>query len=99
VISPILIAIVIVLAGAAAMARELGDGLPKPRRRDVLAVAVGAGLCLFAFMANALSALPSDGLEAAYYARGGAFLWPVYAAGLLVGSAGLLRSVIRVPSG
>src|SRR5438132_12027329 len=40
VISPMLIAGVIVLAGAAAMARELGDGMPKPLWRDLAAVRV-----------------------------------------------------------
>ncbi len=95
VISPILAAGVIVVAAAAAMARELGDGCPKPHWRDVATVLLGAGLCLQAFMANALAVLPNGGLEAAYYARGGPFPWPVYAAGLLVGSAGLVRSLTR----
>src|SRR5207302_8599244 len=54
VVSPILVAALIVLAGAAAMARELGDGLPSPRRGDAVAVLSGIGLCLLAFMANAL---------------------------------------------
>ena len=95
VVSPMLVAALIVLAGAAAMARELGDGLPLPRRGDALAVLSGIGLCLLAFMANALQALPEGGIEAAYYARGGPFPWPVYALGMLVGSAGLLRSLTR----
>jgi hypothetical protein len=97
VISPMLTAVVIVVAGAAAMARELGDGFPKPHWHDIATVLLGAGLCLLAFMANALAVLPSGGLGAAYYARGGPFPWPVYAAGLLVGSAGLVRSLTRVP--
>jgi hypothetical protein len=95
VLSPVLLAALIVVAGAAAMARELGDGLPKPRRGDMLAVFVGGGLCLVAFMANALLALPDGGIEAAYYARGGAFPWPVYALGIVLGGAGLLRSLTR----
>lgn len=99
VISPVLAAVVIVLAGAAAMARELGDGFPRPRWHDLIAVVLGASLCLVAFMANALLALPKGGLEAAYYASGGPFPWPVYLAGLLVGSAGLARSLTRVPGG
>jgi hypothetical protein len=98
VISPVLAAVVIVMAGTAAMARELGDGFPRLQWLDIGAVLLGAGLCLLAFMANALTVLPSGGLEAAYYARGGPFPWPVYAAGLLVGSTGLVRSVTRVPS-
>ena len=45
VVSPMLVAALSVLAGAAAMARELGDGLPLPRRGDALAVLSGIGLC------------------------------------------------------
>jgi hypothetical protein len=95
VLSPIVVAALIVLAGAAAMARELGDGLPPPRRHDLLAVLIGSGLCLLAFMANALTALPA-GLEAAYNVRGGPFPWPMYAAGVVIGCTGLIRSLIRV---
>src|SRR5439155_24417216 len=49
VLSPVLLAALIVVAGAAAMARELGDGLPRPRRADMIAVLAGGGLCLVAF--------------------------------------------------
>jgi hypothetical protein len=96
VVSPVLVAALIVVAGGAAMARELGDGLPPPRRADAVAVLAGTALCLLAFMANALAALPEGGIEAAYYARGGPFPWPVYAVGMLLGSAGLVRSLTRV---
>ena len=96
VVSPVLVAALIVVAGGAAMARELGDGLPPPRRADTVAVLAGTALCLLAFMANALAALPEGGIEAAYYARGGSFPWPVYAVGMLIGSAGLVRSLTRV---
>ena len=95
VLSPVIVAAVIVMAGAAAMARELGDGLPRPRRADVMAVLVGGGLCLAAFMANALAALADGGIEAAYYTRGGPFPWPLYAAGLVLGATGLVRSLTR----
>ena len=95
VLSPMLVAGVIVVAGAAAMARELGDGLPRPTRREIVAVLVGAGLCLVAFMANALEVLPRGGIEAAYYARGGPFPWPLYGLGLLVGSVGVVRALCR----
>ncbi|MBV9325773.1 MAG: hypothetical protein JO352_18540 [Chloroflexi bacterium] len=94
--APILLAAVIVGAGAAAMARELGDGLPRPRRQDVLAVLVGGGLCLVAFMTNAFVALP-DGLLAAFSVRGGPFPWPIYVLGAAVGCAGLIRALIHVP--
>jgi hypothetical protein len=98
VLSPVLVAAVIVLAGAAAMARELGDGCPRPRRRDVATILAGAGLCLLAFMANALLALPVGGLEAAFSLRGGPFPWPIYAVGMVIGCAGLARSLTRVPA-
>jgi hypothetical protein len=96
VLSPVLMAAIIVVAGAAAMARELGDGLPRPSRADCAAVVLGCGLCLLAFMADAIVALPSGGLEAAYYVRGGPFPWPIYAAGVLLCSAGLVRGLTRV---
>ena len=95
VLSPVLLTALIVVAGAAAMARELGDGLPRPRRADMIAVLAGGGLCLVAFMANALLALPDGGIEAAYYSRGGPFPWPMYALGMVLGGAGLLRSLTR----
>jgi hypothetical protein len=94
VVSPVLVAAVIAVAGAAAMARELGDGLPRPCRGDRLMVLLGIGLCLLAFMANALLALPG-GLETAYSARDGSFPWPVYGFGLLIGGAGLVRALTR----
>jgi hypothetical protein len=94
VISPVLVAAIIVVAGAAAIARELGDGLPRPSRADCIAVLLGAGMCLIAFMANALGAL-SGGIEAAYYVRGGPFPWPIYLAGVGVGAFGLARGLTR----
>ncbi len=94
VMSPVLVAMVIVLAGAAAMARELGDGLPRLRRADLLPLLTGVALCLTAFMADAAAALPR-GIDAAYNVRGGAFLWPVFGIGVAVGSAGLVRILIR----
>lgn len=94
VLAPVLVALAIVGAGAAAMARELGDGLPGLRRSDGVAVLLGAGICLVAFMSSALAALP-DGIEAAYYARGGAFPWALFLIGLALGSYGLGRAVIQ----
>jgi hypothetical protein len=94
--SPILVAAVIAVAGAAAMARELGDGLPRPRRAEIVAVLAGCGLCLVAFMADALVALLGRGFEAAYDTRGGPFPWPMYTVGVLLGSVGLVRGLTRV---
>jgi len=90
--APVLLALVIVVAGSAAMARELGDGLPRLRRAELLTILGGAGLCLAAFMANALVQLP-DGLAAAFNVRGGPFAWPIYLLGVAAGSLGLFRSL------
>jgi hypothetical protein len=94
VLAPMLIAAVIVVAGAAALAREAGDGVPRPRPVDVGLVLLGGMLCLVAFMADALLALP-DGLRAAFSARYGPFPWGLYAAGLGVGALGLWRILHR----
>jgi hypothetical protein len=95
VVSPVLFAALMVVAGAAAMAREQGDGFPKPSRADYIAVLVGAALCLLAFMANAVMALPT-GLEVAYDTRGGGpFPWPLYLVGLCIASSGLVRAITR----
>jgi hypothetical protein len=98
VLSPVLLALLIVGAGAAAMAREQGDGLPRPRRGDVLALLVGAGICLFAFTFNALTVLP-NGIEAAYYVRGGPFPWVIFILGAATSSFSLVRILIRPTPG
>jgi hypothetical protein len=97
VLSPILLALIIVGAGAMAMARELGNGVPQPGRGDYVAIVVGAGICLLAFMSNALAVLP-NGIEAAYYVRGGPFPWPVFVVGAAIGTFGLVRVLIRPSS-
>src|SRR2546430_88085 len=65
-------------------------------------VATGGVLGLTAFLASALAALPR-GVDAAIATRGAPFPWPVYLAGLALGSLGLLRVVahyrIRPASG
>ena len=97
VVSPVLLALLIVVAGAGAMARELGDGLPPIRGQDLLTILVGGAVCLVAFMANALYALPG-GLESAFSVRAGPFRWPIYLLGVGVGSLGLVRALTRVAS-
>ncbi len=96
VLSPVVLAVLIVLAGGAAMARELGDGVPPLRLQELLAIVAGGALCLIAFMANSLDALP-DGLDAAFSVRGGPFAWPIYLLGLVVASFGLVRALTRAP--
>jgi hypothetical protein len=94
VLSPVLLAVLIGAAGTAAMARELGDGVPHLQFQALLAIVSGGALCLIAFMANSLDALP-DGLAAAFSVRGGPFAWPIYILGLVVASVGLVRALTR----
>ena len=62
-----------------------------------MAVLAGAGLCLLAFMFDALQELKHGGLDAAYDVRGGGpFPWPVYLGGLVLAVVGLVRSLTRV---
>ena len=94
VIAPILLALLIAIAGAAAMAREAGAGLNVPSRIEAATILGGTALCLTAFMADALLALP-QGIQATYYVRPGPFPWPLFAAGLLAGGVGLFRYITR----
>jgi hypothetical protein len=96
VIAPMLCAAIMVVAGSALMARQLGDGLPSPPRAVWLAVVIGASLCLAAFMLDALRA-SLNGFEAAYDVRASAFPWPVYLVGVALAVAGLWRGLIRTP--
>jgi hypothetical protein len=96
VVTPMLLAAIIVAAGSAAMAREAGDGIPRPQWRAVLAVVIGSGLCLVAFMADALLALGGRAAGGPSYAQGGAFAWPAFTVGVVVGVVGLWGLVTRV---
>jgi len=94
VLSPVLVAAIVVAAGAGTVARELGDGMLRPARSAVLAIAASVMICLVAFMWTALAVLP-NGIEAAYYARGGPFPWPIFLIGVAIGTFGLSRVLIR----
>ena len=94
VLSPVLLALLMIAAGTAAMAREAGGELARPTARAWLLITGGAALCLLAFMAHALLALPR-GIEAAYMVRGGPFPWPLYATGLVLMVAGLALALRR----
>ncbi len=94
VLTPALVAALIATGGALAMARELGDGLPSPGRAAWLLMLVGALLCLAAFMADAIGALPR-GLAVALAVRGGAFPWTLYAVGFFLGATGIARALTR----
>jgi hypothetical protein len=95
VLSPVLLALIMIGAGTVAMAREVDGGLARPAGYVWLLILGGALLCLLAFMADALAALP-NGIEAAYLARGGPFPWPIYLLGLVLVVAGL-RVALRRP--
>ncbi len=92
VFSPVLIAAIMVAAGGTAMARERGDGLPRPDAAAVLLVLGGVCVCLMAFMLDALRAL-AGGIEAAYMVRGSEFPWLLYLAGLALAVLGVVRGL------
>lgn len=98
VLAPVLIACLMVVGGGLLMARDhhRSVGVPPPDVAAWLLLGTGTLLCLAAFMAEALLALPR-GLAAAFAARGGAFPWPVYLVGLLLGALGVARAVTRRP--
>jgi hypothetical protein len=93
VVAPMGCALIMAVAGAALMARELGDGLPSPPAAVWLAVLGGSTLCLVAFMYDALIQLVG-GLEAAFESRAGPFPWPIYVAGVVLAVAGLWRGLM-----
>lgn len=94
VLSPVLLALLMVAAGTLAMAREAGDGVPRPERLSWLLVLGGALVCLVSFMADALLALPR-GIDAAFSVRGGPFPWPLYTVGLMLAAYGLIQALGR----
>lgn len=93
VVSPVLLALLMVLGGGLAMAREESGGLPRPARDAVGLLLGGLLLCLAAFMMDALLALP-HGLSAAFAVENGPFPWPLY----LLGLAGAVLGTARVVS-
>lgn len=94
VIAPALIALLMVVGGGLAMARQLGDGLPGLDLATGGLLALGAALCLAAFMADALAALPG-GITAAFDARSGPFPWLLYLPGLALLAVGGARALTR----
>ena len=92
VLSPMLIASLLVVAGALAVV--------KAERGEVLAftpvdwsvAAAGATLALYLFMADALRALPG-GMEAVSHARPTRFNWPLFLVALLAMAFPLMRAL------
>jgi hypothetical protein len=95
VLAPVLSASVMAVAGAVALARELGDGIPRLRARAWMPILVGIGLCLVAFMAEALHALLRAGPAAARMVRGGTFPWPLFGLGVVLAILGLVDGLGR----
>jgi hypothetical protein len=95
VLAPVIAATVMAVAGAAALARELGDGVPSMTPGSWTLLLVGVLVCLYAFMADALARLVVAGPEAAYNVRGGPFAWPIFGLGVLVSVLGVWRWLAR----
>lgn len=91
--APLLIALLAVAAGAILVAAAGRDRAVLPRRLEWSALLTGALLALYAFMADALGALPADA-EVLSRLRPSPFRWPIYLAGLLA-MAGALWSALR----
>lgn len=95
VLSPTLIAALMVAAGGLLLARGLGDGVPRPDRTAWLLLSSGVLICLLAFMLAPLQSLPTGGPQAAFTLRNPPFPWPLYLLGLTLGTVGVVRVVIR----
>ena len=81
VLSPVLIALLCMAGGALAIRAEDRGRRLRPHRTEWVAAAAGMVAVLYAFMADALAALPADA-ETLDRLRPTAFQWPVYLAGL-----------------
>ncbi len=92
VLSPLLIALLCAAGGAMAVrAEERGRAL-RPGLPEWAAAGAGAAAVLYAFMADALAALPADA-ETLNRLRPSPFLWPVYLAGLALMAWSVWRTI------
>jgi hypothetical protein len=89
VLTPALIAASMVASGTLCLLREAAGDSPSLSVPMVLLVVVGAALCLYAFMADAL-AVAAGGVEALRGLRPTAFGWAPFALGYLILTAGFL---------
>ena len=94
VISPMLIATLMVVGGCALIAREEGDGVPRPTPTTWALLVAGTLVCLLAFMLPAIRELP-NGLVAAFSVRNPPFPWPIYLVGLVLGTMGVFGAVTQ----
>ncbi len=94
VLTPVLIAALLALAGAAAVIAEESGRPLRLSRADLLLLGLGTTLILYSFTADALAALPAD-LETLGKLKPGDFRWPIYLAGLAAFASSSCRIVIR----
>jgi hypothetical protein len=92
VIAPMLIAGLLATAGALAVVADERGRAVRFTWRALVVVGLGALLALYVFMADAIAALPG-GLEAVISVKPSAFRWPIYAAGLALMGAPIIRAV------
>lgn len=90
VVTPILIAVLLAAAGAAAIVRDERGRTVRIGPLDGSMMAAGVALMLWAFMADAIAVLPASA-ETLSQVRPGAFSWGRYAAGLLLLGIGIAR--------
>jgi hypothetical protein len=90
VITPVLIALLLAGAGAAAVALDDRGRLVRPRLADWVLMAAGVALILDAFMADALAVLPASA-ETLAGLRPSVFHWGTYLVGLAILAAGIVR--------
>ena len=99
-LSPVLIALLCMAGGVLAVRADDRGRALRPRLPEWLTAAAGAAAALYAFMADAIAALPADA-ETLNRLRPTAFNWPVYLAGLALMSWSvwhLLRSpTLKIP--
>ena len=91
VLSPILIALLAVAGGAAAIAQEDRGRAIHLGIHEWASLALGAAAVLYAFMADAVAILPA-GAEALSTLRPTPFRWPIYLAGLVLMAWGVFRA-------
>jgi len=93
VLTPMLVALVLAAAGAGVIALDDRGLAVRPRGLEWALMAIGCGLILAAFMADALAALPATA-ETLSGLRPGPFRWGLYAVGLALLAIGIVRPLM-----
>jgi hypothetical protein len=97
VLAPVLVALLMAAGGAAAVLHDGRGRRVRPRAADVAAAGAGALAILYAFMADALAALPAS-YEALARMQPAGFNWPLYLAGLAAIGWAAWRAVLSGPA-